>query len=474
MRHKYLFIQYIVVAILLASCSDSWLDLSPTTAKSTSSAFSSVKDFASVLNGAYSTMQNPYYYGGFMQWYPEVTAEDMCPVDVSARTSTAYRFLYTESNINSDFWSLPYDVILAANSILDNVNDIETDTEDEAEQLKDYKGQALALRALSLFDLTRLFGVPYQKNSGSSLGAVAVTTVLNPGDEPARNTVAECYNQIIADFEDAIELLPTTKTNGKINKYAAEALLARAYLYKGDNKNALKLAEDVIGSKAYSLLTTTNYVDAWKTGFSSESLFEIVQNSDDSGGHECIGYYLSPDGYAAMVLTDEYINLIKEDENDVRTSLLSDFIYNNTTIEDAYLLKYPGKDGATDVSLNNNIVIRLSEVYLIAAEAALKISDIDKARTYLNTLIENRNGTANYLSTDEVTSERIFRERRKELVCEGHRFFDAIRNGGTLTRDYEGFFGEISSIDWDYYRVVLPIPVDEINANSNMFQNDEY
>lgn len=468
-------ILFIVFAI--TACNEDWLDLSPSTSVSTNSAFTSADDVLSVLNGAYSIMQHPYYYGGAMCWYPEVTGEDMRPLDVSARTSTAHRFQYSEDNIDVYFWKLPYQVIVAVNSILDHIDDITAATEEEKTILQDYKGQALALRALCLFDLTRLFGLPYLKNNGDSLGAVIATHVLSPSEELSRSSVAECYSQIISDFLEAIELLPETKTDGKINQHAAQSLLARVYLYQGDNTNAMNMAEAVIGSGSYALLDTSSYVAAWGSGFSSESIFEIVQNSDDNGGHECIGYYLFPDGYGCMLLTDAYINLLQEDEHDVRANLLTDFYYSSgsktDTIKDAYLLKYPGKDGA-EVSVNNNIVIRLSEVYLIAAEAAYKTSDTDKALAYLNTLIENRNGKANSLDLSELTYERIFNERRKELVCEGHRFFDALRDGKTLTRDYEGFFGEVGNIHWNDHRIVLPIPIEEINANANIRQNKGY
>ena len=459
--------------MIITSCSDDWMDLSPTTAVSTNNAFTSSADVLTVLNGAYSILQHPYYYGGFMQWYPEVTADDMQAFDVSSYSANAYRFLYTEDNIEKDYWVYPYKVLLSVNSLLENIDNISVETEEEVATLNDYKGQALAIRALCHFDLTRLFGMPYKKDNGASLGAALVKTTLNPADELPRNTVAECYEQIITDFKDAIELLPKTKTNGKINKYASMALLSKVYLYKGDNDEALKLAEDVIGSGAYSLLDTSDYVSAWSSGFSSESIFEIVQNTDDNGGHQNIGYHLDPSGYADLILTSEYISLIKEDTNDVRANLLSPFANKKDTIADIYLLKYPGKDGG-ETSVNNNIVIRLAEVYLIAAEAAYKTDEVEKARTYLNTLIENRNGIADYLSLSDITYDRIFKERRKELVCEGHRFFDAIRDGNTLTRNYDGFFGEVSTIDWNDYRVVLPIPIAERNANSNMVQNDEY
>ncbi len=457
--------------LLLASCSEEWFDTSPTTAVSSTSAFNTVDDIKSVLNGAYDKMQHGYFYGGLLTWYGDVRGEDMKPTDVSARTSTEYRFLSTTETSNVDYiWTRVYSALLSVNSILENIDIISTTTEEEEELLIGYEGQALALRALYHFELTRIFGMPYKKDNGASLGVPIVTRVLNPDEDLARNTVAECYAQIISDLEAAIELLPETKTNGEINKYGAEALLARVYLYKGDNDLALQLAEEVINSTSYSLIEKDNYVSSWGTGFSSESIIEIVQNTDDNdGGHESIGYLLSPAGYGAITLTSSYVNLVKEVSEDVRIDLLSPF----NTQEDIYLLKYPGKDGA-EVAVNNNIIIRLSEVYLIAAEAAYKANNTTKARTYINDLVEKRTGIADYYDLSEITYERIFNERRKELVCEGHRFYDAIRDGNTLNRNYDEFFGEVAQISWDDYRVIMPIPRAELDVNSNMAQNDGY
>ena len=125
-------------------------------------------------------------------------------------------------------------------------------------------------------------------------------------------------------------------------------------------------------------------------------------------------------------------------------------------------------------------VLRLSELYLIAAEAAVKLNNNDKAVKYLDAIVSRANPEKT-VQGKTVTLDDVLLERRKELFGEGHRFFDALRNHQSTKE-----FPEISetshlkmvdesvSFDWNYYRVVLPIPKAEMNSNPNMQQNPTY
>ena len=134
--------------------------------------------------------------------------------------------------------------------------------------------------------------------------------------------------------------------------------------------------------------------------------------------------------------------------------------------------------------LNNVPLIRLSEVYLIAAEAAVKLENDDKAAEYLSAIAQRANPDAEELVG--VTLERVLEERSKELIGEGHRFFDAMRNNLTITRYTDealdmGYHYPLAqaasrSFDRTYYRTILPIPINEVNANPAIAeqQNPEY
>lgn len=125
----------------------------------------------------------------------------------------------------------------------------------------------------------------------------------------------------------------------------------------------------------------------------------------------------------------------------------------------------------------------LSEVYLIASEGAFKAGNTAKAVQYLNDLLKNRTSDASRLVTaSTITAARISLERRKELVGEGQRFFDAIRNNETITRytneSDRGWSAvlpaDVRSYNRDYFKALAAIPSYEIDANKNIKQNDGY
>ena len=125
---------------------------------------------------------------------------------------------------------------------------------------------------------------------------------------------------------------------------------------------------------------------------------------------------------------------------------------------------------------NNYVIFRLSEVYLNAAEAGVKIGGASavKGLNYLNAIVQRAN-PAKEVTAAEYTLDRVLEERSKELIGEGHRFFDMLRNGKTIVRK-GGYHlpGIVEEIDWDYYKCVLPIPTDQFTFSPDMEQNPGY
>jgi hypothetical protein len=150
-------------------------------------------------------------------------------------------------------------------------------------------------------------------------------------------------------------------------------------------------------------------------------------------------------------------------------------------------LKYTGVDlkgdKGTSASAVNVKVIRLSEIYLLAAEAALKLPTPDnaKAATYLNDI--RKRAPALAPATDvTISMDMIVDERSKELFAEGHRFFDLIRLNRSIEFNDE-FIDPVvliphreKIIDRTFYKIVLPISKTEIDANPAIAdqQNDGY
>ena len=121
-------------------------------------------------------------------------------------------------------------------------------------------------------------------------------------------------------------------------------------------------------------------------------------------------------------------------------------------------------------------MIRLSEVYLIAAEAGLKVGGMARSAGlgYLNAIVQRANPDK-LVSDNEYTLDRVLDERRKELVGEGHRYFDMLRNGKTIYRSGgKHLLSTPSEVNWDYFKCVLPIDRTQFTFNPDMEQNPGY
>lgn len=464
-------------AALWSACGNDWLDTEPTTSVPSEGSLTTLNDYEYTVNGIYGTMQSYYYYGARMQYYGDVTGDDMQATDGTKRCADYYTFSHNAGNAPSTFWLTCYSIIREANRMQEGIDEVSVLDDEEEEWRDDLKGQALALRALALFDLTRLYGYPYLKDDGASLGASIVKEVVEIDYQPKRSTVADCYAEIINDLETACPLLQTGKTKGKINRWGAMTLLSRAYLYKGDYRNAYdKAVEAIKGAekKSYRLWTNEEYEDVWAQDFSSEVFFEVVNLLTDSPGKESMGYLCYSKGYADMALTSSFIDFLKQDPKDVRSKLYKEYK------KWAYITKYPGEQGDGGPADANIKIFRLSELYLIAAEAAVKLNDNANAVKYLDEIVR-RGNPANTVEGTTVTVERVLEERRKEFFGEGHRMFDVLRTGGTIKRydvNVKGFESTahlasnlqsyVWEFDWNMYKVVLPIPKAELDANPNM------
>lgn len=492
--------------LILTSC-NSFLDLTPTNSVVASSSLTTVNEATVAMNGIYNRMTYLSYYGQRMTKYADMRGGDLY-VPSSGRSDDAL-FLFTHDQTRSNFgamWDVIYKVIMLSNNVISNIEsgNVKTYSTSEETSLNDIKGQALAIRALAHFDLVRLYGLPYTKQGApASLGVPVVTSVLPAQEKLARNTVEEVYNQVIGDLTSAIPLLKATKVNGKINQYAARALLSRVYLYKGDYNNAYTTSSDLINksSGVYALYTPANWVSSWKSQFSSESIFELSITSKDatSLGNSSLTSFYAPMYYnsaflAGAVASDKFLDLLSEDMTDVRWGVMDLDEYGNSIRNPTrsipgrkgWIAKYMG-DKSDVISATNIKILRLSEIYLIASESALKKLNPDKlaAVSYLNAIRSRSQGLlpASIESTAEQLEILILNERSKELIAEGHRFFDLMRLGKTIVFDDPSTkfnepvlstSGRSVTVDWDNGKIVLPIPDYEINANPKMKQNPAY
>lgn len=475
------------VTLLSISCGDDFLTKYPATSVVTEKAISNLAETQTAVNGLYALMASTYYYAGALSFYGDVKGDDMQSLYQSGRTPyPMYKFDHsTQSTNNGGMWGRPWYIIRNASNIIQAIdNNKITDAQSDPDRLDDYKGQALAIRALAHFDLLRLHGYPYAKDEGASWGVPVLDHAITTEEQPIRKTVAECYEFIINQLTQAIPLLSPEKNNGQINAYAARALLARVYLYREKNKEAFETARDLIteleNNKQYQLATRDKYISQFDLNnkFGSESLFEIAFSASDNPGRDGISYTMHWWGYADIVATKDFVDLMAEDPNDIRCQLL-DKVYNGQEIEQNiryWLMKYPGTSYDVPSVENNYMIFRLSEVYLIAAEAGVKAGGEYRtpALGYLNDIVSRANPD-NSVSDSEFTLDRVLKERRKELVGEGHRYFDALRNNRTIIRKGGWHLeGAPEEINWDYTKCILPIPKEQFQMNPDMQQNPGY
>ena len=463
-----------ILAASLSSCVNDWLDVAPS--DGTDAALTSSSDLDAARTGMYKALKGNSslvdYYGQQFFVYGDVHAGDDYQYNNlggSNRASFYYDMNYqtaSEFNTSTVSWQSPYVVIGRANRIIAAAEGGKLSDAVEAKaKIEQYAAESKVLRALAHFDLVRIYGKPYTEDQGASLGVPLVTEVLESNAKPARSTVAEVYTQVVKDLTEAISsnALATETEPGYVSVWGAKAILSRVYLNMGDYANALSVAEDIIKNSGAALWTRDQYLKAWdaSTPNESEFLFRLnVAGSTDNNDLNGIGNLQQRDGYKEMVATKKFVDMLTSDPEDVRNDM---FLPATAAKEVAtygtnkvYLNKLRGQGG----NLRNVTIvpiIRLSEVYLTAAECAFRNNDKTKAVEYLNDLVKNRTTTEASLATvDNITLERILIERRKELIGEGQRYKEA------------------QSFDRDYFKAIAAIPQAEINANPNIKQNTGY
>lgn len=491
-----------ILAASLSSCVNDWLDVAPSDGTDADAALTSSSDLDAVRTGMYKALKGNSsfvdYYGQQFFVYGDVHAGDDYQynnIGGSNRASFYYDMNYqtaSEFNTSTVSWQSPYVVIGRANRIIAAAEGGKLSDAVEAKaKIEQYAAESKVLRALAHFDLVRIYGKPYTEDQGASLGVPLVTGVLESNAKPARSTVAEVYTQVVKDLTEAISsnALATETKPGYVSVWGAKAILSRVYLNMGDYANALSVAEDIIKNPGAALWTRDQYLKAWdaSTPNESEFLFRLnVAGSTDNNDLNSIGNLQQRDGYKEMVATKKFVDMLTSDPKDVRNKM---FLPATAPKEvEAYgtnkvfLNKLRGQGG----NLRNVTIvpiIRLSEVYLTAAECAFRNNDKTKAVEYLNELVKNRTTTKASLATvDNITLDRILIERRKELIGEGQRYFDALRNNETITRYtseadkgwHKTLSKEAQSFNRDYFKAIAAIPQAEINANPNIKQNTGY
>ena len=491
--------------VLLSGCED-FIDVDPVGPVS-DNYFNSEEDYEKALIGAYDMLQSTFWNtlisvvasddihaGGDPFNYDQPTVQN---VDLMIHTPS-------DNNQLRDIWNLMYAGMNRANLILEFQD--KTDFSGKEEII----AQTYFLRAYYAFELVKFYGnVPFKVEERDGVMRIADERILF-GDQFAVErtaSISQAYSLIEEDLKEAIQNLPVTQDEvWKVTKGAAQALLGKVYLYHGTFDqtkfgDAASTLGQVISSNQYSLATGDDYLNLFESSMENgpESVFEVQYSGVEPAGWNCItcseGTYFvkfngprSPydnpvydAGWGFCIPTVELYDTF--DENDIRREVTfydlrdaEEGTYSpsrdNTGLFNKKFLprKADPRAGSDPLNYANNYrSIRYADVLLMAAEAEAQ-SGGSNAENYLNQVRARAygNNSHDYSSSEGSILNAIYEERRKELVGEGHRFFDLVRTGQAADH-IDGFTPNKNE--------VFPIPLVELelaNAIERWGQNPGY
>jgi len=506
------------LGLLLVSC-NSYLDLQPITEQTETQFYKTETDAFQALVSVYDVLQ---WSAPKAQNVPfEVISEqigDCCYAGGSSANDVPFVVKMSKWQCDVDdpsfqaLWYKYYYGIYRANVFLEKVTAIPFESADKKAR---FIAEAKFLRANYYFDLVRLFGnVPL------------ITKILSSAETQAlsQTNPADVYAQIKTDLVDAIagglpnrSDIPAVE-GGRVSKHAAEALLARVWLFytgayeKSDLAGLTKAQittyiEDVVKNSGASLLP--DYADLFKitNENNAESIFEIQYSTKSTWGDW--GYREGSEGNQAVILwgirdpgaTSPYASgwsfapvrasLWNEfDATDTRRSVT---LLNTTAEAVTYKAGYQNTgffnkkftalkanepaDGSRELNFGNNYPsIRFADVLLMAAELQLE-SNPANAQDYYSLVVKRAKGSAAVVPT--VTKDLLMKERLLELALEGHRYWDLRRQGlnvaKTTIEKENGIVDEEMKKTFDLkYNGLFPIPQYELTLCKQMNQNDGY
>lgn len=459
MKHLKIYCFLLGLAWVVSSCKKLVEVAPPITSMNTGNVFNSDITATAVLTGIYAKMSDNGIRNGItaMSLYPELSSDNLAlSSDVIDPTFKAYyqNALSSTNTGAADFWQNIYSVVYAANAAIEGLTRSTSLTPFVKDQLL---GEAKFIRAFCYLHLVSLYGaVPLAIESDYRI------TRLLP-----RTDTADIYAQIITDLNDAKSLLSNGYMDGynqvstertTPNKAAATALLARAFLYMGDYVHAKENANAVINEPNYDTvpLSETFLKNSKEAIWQLQPVGDFITNTTDA--HL---FFLPPEGPNPfdnpVYLTPDLINSFQSE--DLRKRIWIDSVVVGTNIF-YFPAKYKAKDYFSPVT-EYTMILRLSEIYLIRAEAEAKTGDLSAAIDDLN-VIRAKAGLPSLsgLSTDEFLASLVI-ERRHELFAEwGHRWLDLKRFGLC-----DQILGNIKGTSWQSTDQLYPIPQNDIDKN---------
>lgn len=532
------FLHLFIIGLLLTSCSESFLDVNPTDRVDEKEAFKSEKALNATVVGLYDFLDGTYTYGLYNIGLTDLRGGDMMlHSDYNwNRFPSLYEYSYTtQDQYVRRFYLNCYRVIEGANAIIGAYDKKQIKLDENI--TKEYVAEAKLLRALNYFNLVRLYSFPYSMNKGMSPG-IPLKVDSDPNIHKGRGTVKDVYELIIKDLDFVLASGIKNQGVSRVGIDFAYGLYARVALTMEDYPNAIKYSKKVLdkhplNSSFYdngvsqnensSLIFQIQYTeDTYSQYMSLISFFEYRKGN--SGGYGTFGaapdfiknysandlrknWFLNPYAYSNSwylkgafsetlelmknkATFNKYVGKFwpaalwdtKNDVLDVEKAIRMQYdqsrmhsgmsLYGKFTRQGAEFVYGTNKIGSRGTALLGSVpMMRIPEMQLILAEAyALSGNDKD-ATTALNALRTIAHADL-FNGGDVLKAIRL--ERRKELIGEGFRMYDVIRQQEKVTRlNYWGKDYKVLDPTDTNSRVYLPIPQKEIDNNTKMTEADQ-
>lgn len=478
-----IFVICLSLVFFTTSCEDNWLDEQSSNQLTAEEQFETSDGFKDALIGSYIGLTAQELYGKDLSWnMVDLLSQQYAELPVQAQYAGIQQFQYNtlrSTNQIEATWSKAYNTIANINLALEM-------TEKNRSVLGDIdyaiiRGELLGLRALLHFDMMRLFNVGDLENRPELLQdfAIPYVTIFDKAVKPQLSFI-ETFQLLEADLQEALELLEEDPVvSGKqdsyyaevnrdgfynsrqqrMNYYAVKALLARVLQWQGKQAEAGVVAQEVIDDSFTMLIESDSHP------VSSDRIFfqEILLMIDVVGLPDIINPLLTAEGdnanYDALYYTQNYVNNTFETGNinvgipDVRFNTL--MVTQARGVVNLKLLQ----NNIRDENYNQIPLIKLPEMYYIAAEAYAKGNQLNLAIDLLNTVRKSR-GIIEQISEDATQEEvllEVEKEYNKEFLSEGQWFYYLKRNG---IADIPGVFDNTIIIDDEEY--IIPYPDNEV------------
>jgi hypothetical protein len=433
----------------------------PLTSTNTDIVFGTDATAIAALNGIYTKMSQSGLTSGLnaMSLFPSLSADDLTLFN--GETDEVY-LSYFQNNLTSintggaDFWTSIYSsYIFLANSAIEGLGASEKVSPSVKQQLI---GEARFIRAFSYFYLVNLYGdVP-----------LVLTTDYKSNSNIPRSKKIDVYTQIIEDLKMAYEMLSGNYRNRinlalsteriAPNKWAAAAMLSRAYLYSEDFSNAELLATSVINN---TVLYDTVSLDQVFLKDNKESIWQLQSTSNSiTNTFEALYFILPITGptYSNNVYISESLKHSFEGNDKRKLKWLDSVVVDG--ISYVYPFKYKVKELFSPV-IECTVILRLAELYLIRAEARTQLGEFDGAAEDLNIVRKRAGLLPTVATTKSDLLNAILHERQVELFTEwGHRWLDLKRTGKA-----DAILSSIKGSNWKSTDQLYPIPQSEIDRN---------